>query len=84
MLNALDMIRRNMMSFWMDIREFLFCCLLYPGGGDLLMVWLIGRSLRVMLLRLLFICSTSLSMSLSRLWMLFLPVSVQIFYLGIY
>lgn len=46
------------------------------------MVLLIGLSLRAMLLRLLFICSTSLLMSLLRLWMLFLPVSVQVFYLG--
>lgn len=30
MLNALGMIRRNMMSFWMDIREFFFCYLPYP------------------------------------------------------
>lgn len=48
------------------------------------MVVLLGHFLRMMLLRLLFICSISLLMSPLRLWMLFLRVSIQVSYLGIY
>lgn len=47
------------------------------------MVVLLGRFLRMMLLRLLFICSISLLMSPLRLWMLFLRVSI-LSYFGIY
>ena len=58
-----------MMSFWMDIRKFFILPFTLSDRGELLMVLLIGLSLRAMLLRLLFICSASLLMSLLRLWM---------------